>query len=49
MKKILLLLLFLSLFFLNSPGVFADHFANFQIVDIRLGESLLEFGVIDAL
>ena len=48
MKKILLLLIFLSLFFLNSPAVFADHFANFQIVDIRLGESLLEFGVIDA-
>ena len=46
MKKTLLLLL--SPFFLNSPAVFADHFANFQIVDIRLGESLLEFGVIDA-
>ena len=46
MKKILLLLL--SLFFINSPAVFADHFANFQVVDIRLGDSLLEFGVIDA-
>ena len=46
MKKILLLLL--SLFFLNSPAVFADHFANFQVVDIRLGDSLLEFRVIDA-
>jgi hypothetical protein len=46
MKKILLLLL--SLFFLNSPAVFADHFANFQVVDIRLGDSLLVFGVIDA-
>ncbi|MDC0483045.1 hypothetical protein OAN88_01755 [Candidatus Thioglobus sp.] len=46
MKKILLLPL--SLFFLNSPAVFADHFANFQVVDIRLGDSLLEFGVIDA-
>ena len=46
MKKILLLLL--SLLFLNSPAVFADHFANFQVVDIRLGDSLLEFGVIDA-
>ena len=46
MKKTLLLLL--SLFFLNSPAVFADHFANFQVVDIRLGESLLEFGVNDA-
>ena len=46
MKKILLLLL--SLFFLNSPAVFADHFANFQVVDIRLGDSLLEFGFIDA-
>ena len=46
MKKILLLLL--SLFFINSPAVFADHFANFQVVDIRLGESLLDFGVIDA-
>ena len=48
MKKILLLLLFPSLFFLNSLAVFADHFANFQVVDIRLGDSLLEFGVIDA-
>ena len=46
MKKILLLLL--SLFFLNSPAVFADHFANFQVEDIRLGDSLLVFGVIDA-
>ncbi|MBT6142218.1 MAG: hypothetical protein HN771_00320 [Gammaproteobacteria bacterium] len=46
MKKTLLLLL--SLFVLNSPAVFADHFANFQVVDIRLGDSLLEFGVIDA-
>ena len=46
MKNILLLLL--SLFFLDSPAVFADHFANFQVVDIRLGDSLLEFGVIDA-
>jgi len=46
MKKTLLLLLLL--FFLNSPAVFADHFANFQVVDIRLGDSLLEFGVIDA-
>ena len=45
MKKTLLLLL--SLFFLDSPAVFADHFANFQVVDIRLGDSLLEFGVID--
>ncbi len=41
MKKILLLLS--SLFFLNSPAVFADHFANFQVVDISLGDSLLEF------
>ena len=41
MKKILLLLS--SLFFLNSPTVFADHFANFQVVDISLGDSLLEF------
>jgi hypothetical protein len=47
MKKTLLLLL--SLFFLNSPAVFADHFANFQVVDIRIWDSLLEFGVIDAL
>ena len=46
MKKLPLLLL--SLFFLNSPAVFADHFANFQVVDIRLGDSLLEFGDIDA-
>ena len=46
MKKTLLLLF--SLFFLNSPAVFADHFANFQVVDIRLGDSLLEFGFIDA-
>jgi len=46
MKKTLILLL--SLFFLNSPAVFADHFANFQVVDIRLGDSSLEFGVIDA-
>ena len=46
MKNTLLLLL--SLFFLDSPAVSADHFANFQIVDIRLGDSLLEFGVIDA-
>ena len=46
MKKTLLLLL--SLFFFNSPAVFADHFANFQVVDIRLGDSLLEFGFIDA-
>ena len=46
MKKTLLLLF--SLFFLNSPAVFADHFANFQVVDIRLGDSLLEFRVIDA-
>ena len=46
MKKTLLLLL--SLFFLNSPAVFAEHFANFQVADIRLGDSLLEFGVIDA-
>jgi hypothetical protein len=46
MKKTLLLLL--SLIFLNSPAVFADHFANFQVVDIRLGDSLLEFGVVDA-
>ena len=46
MKKTLLLLL--SLFFLNSPAVFADHFENFQLVDIRLGDSLLDFGVIDA-
>ena len=46
MKKILQLLF--SLFFLNSSVVFADHFANFQVVDIRLGDSLLEFGVIDA-
>ena len=42
MKKTLLLLF--SLFFLNSPAVFA----NFQVVDIRLGDSLLEFGFIDA-
>ena len=46
MKNTLLLLL--SLFFLDSPAVFADHFANFQVVDIRLGDSLLEFGFIDA-
>ena len=46
MKNTLLLLL--SLFFLDSPAVFADHFAHLQIVDIRLGDSLLEFGVIDA-
>ena len=46
MKKTLILLL--SLFFLNSRAVFADHFANFQVVDIRLGDSLLEFRVIDA-
>lgn len=46
MKKLPLLLL--SLFFLNSPAVLAVHFANFQVVDIRLGDSLLEFGVIDA-
>ena len=46
MKNTLLLLL--SLFFLDSPAVFADHFANFQVVDIRFGDSLLEFGVIDA-
>jgi len=41
MKKTLLLLF--SLFFLNSPAVFADHFANFQVVDISLGDSLLDF------
>ena len=41
MKKILLLLF--SLFFLNSPAVFADHFANFQVVDISLEDSLLDF------
>jgi len=41
MKKLLLLLF--SLFFLNSTSVFADHFANFQVVDISLGDSLLDF------
>ena len=41
MKKTLLLLL--SLFFLNSPSVLAVHFANFEVVDISLGDSLLEF------
>jgi len=41
MKKLLLLLF--SLFFLNSASVFADHFANFQVVDISLGDSLLDF------
>jgi len=41
MKKTLLLLF--SLFFLNSSAVFADHFANFQVVDISLGDSLLDF------
>jgi hypothetical protein len=41
MKKTLLLLF--SLFFLNSPAVLAVHFANFEVVDISLGDSLLEF------
>ena len=41
MKKTLLLLS--SLFFLNSSAVFADHFANFQVVDISLGDNLLDF------
>ena len=41
MKKTLLLLF--SLFFLNSSAVFADHFANFQVVDISLGDNLLDF------
>ena len=41
MKKLPLLLL--SLFFLNSPAVLAVHFANFEVVDISLGDSLLEF------
>ena len=41
MKKLLLLLF--SLFFVNSPAVFADHFANFQVVDIGIGDSLLDF------
>ena len=41
MKKTLLLLF--SLFFLNSPSVLAVHFANFEVVDISLGDSLLDF------
>ena len=41
MKKLPLLLL--SLFFINSPAVLAVHFANFEVVDISLGDSLLEF------
>ena len=41
MKKLPLLLL--SLFFLNSPAVLAVHFANFEVVDISLGDSLLDF------
>ena len=41
MKKLPLLLL--SLFFLNSPAVLAVHFTNFQVVDIGLGDSLLDF------
>ena len=41
MKKLPLLLL--SLFFLNSPAVLAVHFANFQVVDIGIGDSLLDF------
>ena len=41
MKKLPLLLL--SLFFLNSPAVLAVHFANFQVADIGIGDSLLDF------
>ena len=40
-KKLPLLLL--SLFFLNSSSVFADDFSNFQVVDIAVGDSLLDF------
>jgi hypothetical protein len=41
MKKIPLLLF--SLFFLNPSSVFADDFSNFQVVDIGIGDSLLDF------
>jgi len=40
-KKLPLLLLLL--FFLNSSSVFADDFSNFQVVDIGIGDSLLDF------
>ena len=41
MNKLLALLF--SLFFLNSPSVFADDISDFEIEGISIGDSLLDY------